>query len=195
MSHLCDGTGWSVNAMPSNPAASAARANRVRFSPVTNSGLYGWVMSGIGGPVLHEMGSDRWPCHDRGTAGAADTDPPESERYMHEEPTASGPLSWLRVVDFTDERGALCARILADLGADVVRIAGPETPDSFAQRYRNANKRGVDLDLGAPRDRARLVELVGDADVLVENLRPEVRDAARSRPRTRSPPCTRVSCT
>ena len=33
-----------------------------------------------------------------------------------------GPLSWLRVVDLTDLRGALCARILADLGADVVRV-------------------------------------------------------------------------
>lgn len=33
-----------------------------------------------------------------------------------------GPLSELRVVDVTDLRGALCARILADLGADVVRV-------------------------------------------------------------------------
>ena len=33
-----------------------------------------------------------------------------------------GPLSWLRVVDLTDLRGALCARILADFGADVIRV-------------------------------------------------------------------------
>ena len=33
-----------------------------------------------------------------------------------------GVLSWMRVVDLTDLRGALCARILADLGADVIRV-------------------------------------------------------------------------
>ena len=36
--------------------------------------------------------------------------------------TPDGPLSWLRVVDLTDLRGALCARILADFGADVIRV-------------------------------------------------------------------------
>ena len=66
-----------------------------------------------------------------------------------------GPLSWMRVVDLTDLRGALCARILADLGADVVRVEHGTPPDSLAHAYRNANKRSVVLDLdGTGRSRA-----------------------------------------
>lgn len=85
-----------------------------------------------------------------------------------------GPLSWLRVVDLTDVRGALCARILGDLGADVVRVEQPatsaETHDSLACRYRNANKRGVVLDLTSSTGREQLRALLAEADVLVENL-------------------------
>src|SRR5262249_62206826 len=82
-------------------------------------------------------------------------------------PMSSGPLSWMRVVDLTDLRGALCARILADFGADVIRVERGEPPESLAHAYRNANKRGVVLD---PDDRAALDELLTGADVLVENV-------------------------
>ncbi len=81
-----------------------------------------------------------------------------------------GPLSWLRVVDLTDLRGALCARILADLGADVIRIERDDPPRSLAHAYRNANKRGVVLDLHRHGDRARLDDLLEHADVFVENV-------------------------
>src|SRR3954447_5478540 len=81
-----------------------------------------------------------------------------------------GPLAWLKVVDLTDLRGALCARILADLGADVIRIEPAEPLASLAHAYRNANKRGVVLDVHDPDGRARLDELLADADVLVENV-------------------------
>jgi crotonobetainyl-CoA:carnitine CoA-transferase CaiB-like acyl-CoA transferase len=77
-----------------------------------------------------------------------------------------GPLSWLRVVDLTDLRGALCARILADFGAEVVRVERDEPPDSLAHAYRNANKRSVVVDAD---DDAALDALLADADVLVEN--------------------------
>ncbi|HEY3672520.1 MAG TPA: CoA transferase [Acidimicrobiia bacterium] len=82
----------------------------------------------------------------------------------------SGPLSWMRVVDLTDLRGALCARILADLGADVIRVERADPSESLAHAYRNANKRGVVLDLEDGGDRARLDELLTIADVLVENV-------------------------
>jgi CoA:oxalate CoA-transferase len=92
----------------------------------------------------------------------------------------NGPLSWLRVVDLTDIRGALCARILADLGADVVRVDSPsEPPGSFETteyRYRNANKRGARLDLETLTGRDRLDTLLAEADVLVENFDASVRD-------------------
>jgi crotonobetainyl-CoA:carnitine CoA-transferase CaiB-like acyl-CoA transferase len=85
---------------------------------------------------------------------------------------APGPLSWLRVVDLTDIRGALCARILADFGADVVRVERDRPPgsDDAAHLYRNANKRGVSLDLDAAEGRSRLDGLLADADVLVDNV-------------------------
>jgi crotonobetainyl-CoA:carnitine CoA-transferase CaiB-like acyl-CoA transferase len=81
--------------------------------------------------------------------------------------SAVGPLAWMRVVDVTDLRGALCARILADFGADVIRAEPEQPPASLAHAYRNANKRGVLLDL---EDRAALDSLLADADVLVENV-------------------------
>ncbi len=99
-----------------------------------------------------------------------------------------GPLSHLRVVDLTDLRGALAGRILADLGADVVKVEPPggdadrlrppfagdvAAPDrSLPFLFRHANKRGVVLDVHAEAVPPRLVELCERADVLVENLAP-----------------------
>lgn len=74
----------------------------------------------------------------------------------------------------------MCARILGDLGADVVRVeTGPAAgrARSLADEYRNANKRRVRLDLTVERDRARLADVLAAADVLIENLRSEERDA------------------
>ena len=80
-------------------------------------------------------------------------------------------LEHLSVLELTDIRGALAARILADLGADVVRVEPPDAPErSIAFRYRNANKRGSVLDLSDARGRARFAELLGQADVFIENL-------------------------
>ncbi|MEO5839068.1 MAG: CoA transferase [Acidimicrobiales bacterium] len=88
-----------------------------------------------------------------------------------------GPLQHLRVVEVTDLRGALCGRILADLGADVVKVLRPTLPraeyESTAYRYRNANKRGAVIDLHARDDRVRLDALLDDCDVLIENLGPD----------------------
>lgn len=81
-----------------------------------------------------------------------------------------GPLAWMRVVDLTDLRGALCARILADFGAEVIRVEPADPPDSLAHAYRNANKRAVVLDVEDAEGRARLDELLANADVLVENV-------------------------
>jgi crotonobetainyl-CoA:carnitine CoA-transferase CaiB-like acyl-CoA transferase len=94
---------------------------------------------------------------------------------------AQGSLAHLSVVELTDIRGALTARILADLGADVVAIEPPggdpartraplASGRSIPFLYRNANKRGETIDLEDARGRARLAELLASADVLVENL-------------------------
>jgi crotonobetainyl-CoA:carnitine CoA-transferase CaiB-like acyl-CoA transferase len=95
----------------------------------------------------------------------------------------SPPLSSLRVVDLTGLRGALCGRILADLGADVLLVVPPDAPDdalcSTDHRYRHAGKRGVRFDVTTPGGRERLDGLLADADVLLEDVGP--RGQARSR--------------
>ncbi|HUP75514.1 MAG TPA: CoA transferase [Acidimicrobiales bacterium] len=87
-----------------------------------------------------------------------------------------GPLAHLRVVEVTDLRGALCGRILADLGADVVKVLrptlAPSEYESTAYRYRNANKRAAVIVLHSTDDRARFDALLDGADVLIENLGP-----------------------
>jgi crotonobetainyl-CoA:carnitine CoA-transferase CaiB-like acyl-CoA transferase len=97
------------------------------------------------------------------------------------------PLQGLRVVDIsTVLAGPNCARYLADFGADVIKVERPETGDSLRNmawrdprdgsgiwwKLANRNKRTVDLDLKDPEDRAVLLRLLDEADVLVENFRP-----------------------
>lgn len=84
----------------------------------------------------------------------------------------AAPLEALRVLDITDLRGAMCGRMLADLGADVVRLepwpgADGAGPAEVAWAYRNANKR-----IAALPDSRGLDRLLSRADVLVENLPP-----------------------
>ena len=95
------------------------------------------------------------------------------------------PLSGLRIIDMTDERGALCGRVLADLGADVIyvepptgspfRQAPPLAPDarsSLAFAFRNAGKRGVTLDITSSGGRAQLHRLLETADAWIESHPP-----------------------
>jgi len=81
-------------------------------------------------------------------------------------------LKGLRVVDLADEKGELCGRLLADLGAEVIRVEPPggarsrALPAFHAGRslyfaYRNTNKRGMMLDLGDPGDRDELHRQIG----------------------------------
>jgi crotonobetainyl-CoA:carnitine CoA-transferase CaiB-like acyl-CoA transferase len=102
------------------------------------------------------------------------------------DPASDRPLAGLRVVDLADEKGELCGRLLADLGADVLRIEPEQGARSrgippfhagagLGFAFRNAGKRGATLDLAAPAGRARLAELLASADVLVESFAPAER--------------------
>jgi crotonobetainyl-CoA:carnitine CoA-transferase CaiB-like acyl-CoA transferase len=87
------------------------------------------------------------------------------------------PLAHLRVIDLTDLRGALAARLLADLGADVLRIESPAATPAAARasthRFRNANKRRAAIEsLDSAEGRAGFEEHCAEADVLIENLDP-----------------------
>ncbi|GAA4760324.1 CaiB/BaiF CoA transferase family protein [Actinomycetospora chibensis] len=98
------------------------------------------------------------------------------------------PLAGLRIVDLTQVlAGPFCTMLLADLGADVIKVEPPtgdvarrwgpslgsDGPDGYAGYFAsvNRNKRSVRLDLATEEDRATVLELIGGADVLVENFR------------------------
>jgi crotonobetainyl-CoA:carnitine CoA-transferase CaiB-like acyl-CoA transferase len=125
-----------------------------------------------------------------------------------------GPLAHLTVLDLTDLRGALAGRLLADLGADVVKIEPPggdpgrlqppfagnvAAPDrSLPFLFRNANKRGAVIDLHDPDDAARFSALCAGADVLIENYglnRRQVLDLAPEVVRERYPQLVHVALT
>lgn len=105
----------------------------------------------------------------------------------------TGPLSDLRILDFTQAlAGPFCTMLLADLGADVLkvepprgdmsRILGPRPKDEEGCDYGgyfasiNRNKRSLVLDLKSPSDKEIVLKLVETVDAVVENARTEVMD-------------------
>jgi crotonobetainyl-CoA:carnitine CoA-transferase CaiB-like acyl-CoA transferase len=90
------------------------------------------------------------------------------------------PLADVRVLDLTVARaGPACVRQLADWGADVVRVDARTDPAGITgsdEQNLHRNKRSIALDLKEPGALGVLLGLVDTADVLVENLRPGVKD-------------------
>ena len=97
----------------------------------------------------------------------------------------SGPLSSLRVVDFTTMiSGGFASSTLADFGADVVSVEHPTKPDpiraweplqdgeSMWWKSLGRNQRCVTLDLSTAEGQALAEDLVADADIVLENFRP-----------------------
>ncbi len=92
------------------------------------------------------------------------------------------PLSGIRVLDLSRlVSGNMLTLLLADFGADVVKVEDPETGDALREWKANGeslfwkvyarNKRSVTLDLQTPEGRALLLQLVQRADVLVESFK------------------------
>ncbi|MBB1629816.1 CaiB/BaiF CoA-transferase family protein [Cupriavidus sp. UME77] len=99
---------------------------------------------------------------------------------MHAE-HASLPLAGVRVVEFTHMvMGPTCGMILADLGAEVIKVEPPggdktrNLPGLGIGFFRsfNRNKKSVVIDITTPQGQATAAELVGQCDVLLENFRP-----------------------
>src|SRR4051812_5307538 len=102
-------------------------------------------------------------------------------------PTPSTALAHLRVLDLTRVRaGPTCSRILADFGADVIKIESPPGLDpnenmsgprhGYDMQNLHRNKRSLTLNLKTDEGMAILGQLVPTADVVVENFRPGVKD-------------------
>jgi formyl-CoA transferase len=93
------------------------------------------------------------------------------------------PLSGLRVLDLTLARaGPTCVRHLADWGAEIIRIEPPGNNDGFGGARDgfdsvnlHRNKRSLALDLKNPAGHAAFLRLADTADVLVENMRVQVK--------------------
>jgi formyl-CoA transferase len=112
----------------------------------------------------------------------------KSEFYREARSDLTGPLAGVRVVEATSTwAGPMCACVLADFGADVIKVeppAGevarrlpPALPGtrpavSALQATVNRNKRSVTLDVAAPRGRELFLRLAAGADLVVESFRP-----------------------
>ena len=103
---------------------------------------------------------------------------------MHTESTGL-PLEGIRVVEFTHMvMGPTCGMILADLGAEVIKIEPPggdktrKLPGLGIGFFRsfNRNKKSVVLDIQTPEGMINAKELIGECDVLLENFRPGLMD-------------------
>jgi crotonobetainyl-CoA:carnitine CoA-transferase CaiB-like acyl-CoA transferase len=97
-------------------------------------------------------------------------------------------LSGCRALDLTDDKGFLCGKILADLGADVIKVEPPggdpsrrlggfwgDIPDPEKSLYwfaYNSNKRGITLNIETADGREILKELVKTADFVIESFPP-----------------------
>jgi crotonobetainyl-CoA:carnitine CoA-transferase CaiB-like acyl-CoA transferase len=95
-------------------------------------------------------------------------------------------LKDIRVLDLADETGSFCSRLLADLGASVIKVERPggdgsrkigpfladrpENENSLSFAYHNANKSGITLNFNREDDRKKFRGLLKDADVLVETF-------------------------
>jgi crotonobetainyl-CoA:carnitine CoA-transferase CaiB-like acyl-CoA transferase len=86
-----------------------------------------------------------------------------------------GLLAGIRVLDFADEQGSFCSKLLADLGATVVKIEDADGDPSRASQYfhyHNLNKLGFIVDWQTKRGKQTFRELLQNADVLVESFGP-----------------------
>ncbi len=102
----------------------------------------------------------------------------------------AGPLAGLRVLDLTEHMaGPFCTMILADMGAEVLKVERPGKGDSTRAwgdgdprnpffRYINRNKKSVTLDYKGTAGREVFLQLVRSVDVLVENYRATVMERA-----------------
>jgi formyl-CoA transferase len=116
----------------------------------------------------------------------------KSEFFRDARSDIPGPLACVRVLEATTSwAGPMCACVLADLGADVIKVEDPQgevarrlppflpdtnPPVSFAQATVNRNKRSLTLDLRTPRGREIFLALTQQSDIVVQNFRPGTLD-------------------
>jgi formyl-CoA transferase len=114
----------------------------------------------------------------------------KADFYREARRDLSGPLDGVRVVEATTTwAGPMCGCLLADFGADVIKVEHPQgdvarkappflpgtdPPLGFMQATVNRNKRSLTLDLKQPEGRDLFLRLAARCDIVVENFRPGV---------------------
>jgi formyl-CoA transferase len=112
----------------------------------------------------------------------------KSEFYQHARRDLPGPLAGVRVLEATTTwAGPMCGCLLADFGADVIKVEHPDgeiarrsppllpgtdPPVSFMHATVNRNKRSLSLDLRRPEGLEIFLALAQRSDILIENFRP-----------------------
>jgi crotonobetainyl-CoA:carnitine CoA-transferase CaiB-like acyl-CoA transferase len=97
-------------------------------------------------------------------------------------------LEDIRIIDLADEKAAFCTKLLADLGARVIKVEKPSgdasremgpffraknsSHHSLSFFYNNTNKHSIKMNLDHTEDRSKFVDLIKKTDVLVESLPP-----------------------
>jgi crotonobetainyl-CoA:carnitine CoA-transferase CaiB-like acyl-CoA transferase len=121
------------------------------------------------------------PANIRGLAQPADALPDWPERPARaSKPSAGGPLAGVRVLNLgTVIAGAYAGALLANLGADVIKVEPPEgdpfRSDNPGFLAYNRGQRGLGIDLKKPAARQVFLELARTADVVIDNYRAGVR--------------------
>jgi crotonobetainyl-CoA:carnitine CoA-transferase CaiB-like acyl-CoA transferase len=137
------------------------------------------AVSEAGGLAVAVRTTEEWAAHPQGRAVAGQplvrfVQTGEGVRRRLGAAPAGLPLDGVRVLDMTRViAGPVGTRTLALFGADVLRVDSPMYPEIPAQHVETgAGKRSALLDFNATGDRARMRELLGDADVVVLGYRP-----------------------
>ena len=96
-----------------------------------------------------------------------------------------GPLKGLRILEFAGiGPGPFCGMVLADLGAEVVRIDRTEGPPGAREDFVGRGRRSIALDLKAPAAIETALRLVEQADAIIEGFRPGVMERLGLGPET-----------
>lgn len=158
------------------PADRAAVAEAVALWPA--DALEAAVVA-AGGAAAAMRSAEDWAAHPQGRAVAAEplvgfAPGPVPTTWA---PTRDRPLAGLRVLDLTRIlAGPVATRLLAGLGAEVLRLDPPGWEEPDAEPEVTLGKRCARLDLRAPKDRATFEQLLASAHLLVHGYRPGALD-------------------
>ena len=114
--------------------------------------------------------------------------PAEIKKRMNNDKDSQAALGDVRILDLTDEKGIYCTKLLADLGADVIRVENPKgdpirrlspffhdkaNPElSLFHLHFNTSKRSITLNLESADGQHLFQKLVKTADIVVEIASP-----------------------